>query len=431
MTTRSGPIYEVTLFVDSKVVADCDRWLEEHVRQTQRNTNVADCHAHAIPDDRTGRAGRICQYRFASDEALDEYLDDSATAVDAEIASLFDTHAEIRSRVLREELVHDVSLGEAPNCLNCGAHLRGQYCGHCGQRSRSRLISLWELISDAFGDLFELDSRLWQTVVPLLLRPGRLTYDYLQGRRARYMPPFRMYLVMSLIFFVVAFFDPRDELGLFFEPVDDAATVAVDSNVGEKKPAEKQNNFFIVRDSDNQDELDDEEDCDIEADGIEDMPEWFTRRLSVERLSQVCKHIQADGGKSVFAKLVDNTPVALIVLLPLMAFVLKALYPLSRRYYVEHLLFFVHFHAFVFLLLTLQILFIRFAALVGMPDAITTVLIVATALYVPAYVFMAMRRVYEQGRFFTFLKYVVLVFSYVVGFSLIMAATFAFAAFSI
>src|SRR5210317_1453093 len=109
-------------------------------------------------------------------------------------------------------------LPDHPDCLNCGTALRGQYCGECGQRATSRLISLWELLRDGFGDLMDLDSRLWRTLTPLLVRPGKLTLDYLQGRRARYMPPFRMYLVLSVIFFVVAFFDPEDDLSLLFEP---------------------------------------------------------------------------------------------------------------------------------------------------------------------------------------------------------------------
>ena len=54
--------------------------------------------------------------------------------------------------------------------------------------------------------------------MPLIIKPGLLAHDYLEGRRARYMPPFRMYLVLSVIFFVVAFFDPRDDLSLLFEP---------------------------------------------------------------------------------------------------------------------------------------------------------------------------------------------------------------------
>ena len=94
--------------------------------------------------------------------------------------------------------------GASLNCLNCGNRLTGQYCGHCGQRSRSRLISLWELVRDGFGDLLDIDSRLWRTMIPLLIRPGRLTIDYLQGRRARYMPPFRMYLVLSVVFFIIS-----------------------------------------------------------------------------------------------------------------------------------------------------------------------------------------------------------------------------------
>ena len=114
-----------------------------------------------------------------------------------------------------------------------------------------------------------------------------------------------------------------------------------------------------------------------------------------------------------------------------MALVLKALYPLSRRYYVEHLLFFVHLHAFLFLLITLQILFYRLAGMVALPETPTVLAIVATSFYAPVYLFVAMRRVYGQGRFVTFLKYIVLTLAYIAGFSTIIAITFALAAFSI
>ncbi len=110
-----------------------------------------------------------------------------------------------------------------PKCLNCKATLHGQYCASCGQRSTSRLISLWQLMKEAFGDLFEADSRLWQTLRPLMLSPGLLTKDYLLGRRARYMPPFRMYLVLSVVFFVVAAFNPREDFALFFDGSSDLA----------------------------------------------------------------------------------------------------------------------------------------------------------------------------------------------------------------
>jgi len=263
MPTRAGPIYEVTLFVERDVVATCDQWLDELARDAARLPGVASCHVFAIAEDAAGRAGRICQYTLVSDEALDDFLDSAASGVEAAVGNQFGAKAEMHSRVLREDLLHGVALSETPNCLNCGTHLRGQYCGNCGQRSRSRLISLWELISDAFGDLLEIDSRLWQTVTPLLLRPGRLTHDYLQGRRARYMPPFRMYLVLSVIFFVVAFFDPREEFGVFFEPPT-AAELA-----GESQPDEEQD-VVITLGEDGAEEP--EEDCKIEADGVKELP---------------------------------------------------------------------------------------------------------------------------------------------------------------
>ena len=151
----------------------------------------------------------------------------------------------------------------------------------------------------------------------------------------------------------------------------------------------------------------------------------------IERVLHICEQIRRDDGRQFLANLFDNIPVALIVLLPIMAFVLKALYPLSRRYYVEHLLFFVHFHAFFFLILILQILLGRVDAILPIPEAIGILIIVAASFYIPVYLFIAMRRVYGQGRFITSLKYVVLTVSYIAGFTLTMLGAVTMAAFSI
>ena len=140
---------------------------------------------------------------------MDALLDGFFADVDGDIAEQFSERVVVSTQIMREDNSHDLPQTESINCLKCGTRLRGQYCGSCGQRASNRLISLWELLREAFGDLLEIDSRVWRTLVPLLIRPGQLTHDYLQGRRARYMPPFRTYLVLSVIFFVVAFFDPR------------------------------------------------------------------------------------------------------------------------------------------------------------------------------------------------------------------------------
>ena len=344
-----------------------------------------------------------------------------------------------------------------PECLNCGAHLRGQYCGNCGQRGSSRLISLWELIRDAFGDLLELDSRLWRTLVPLMIKPGLLTHDYLQGRRARYMPPFRMYLVLSLLFFLVAFFDPRETFGIFYEPQtqEEAAAERLQEAAEERREAAEimdevrrdlAEEGIIVGAPEAADSPDEdseaglnihingedgaEANCDVDDFSI-DGPEWLKRRLTPERLVHICEEVKKDNGRQFLSNLYDNLPLALIVLLPIMAFVLKALYPLSRRYYVEHLLFFVHFHAFAFLILTLQILLSRANSLLPTPDAIGILVIVAASFYVPVYLFVAMRRVYEQGRLITAVKYVTLTVTYLVGFTFTMLGALVMAAFSV
>ena len=350
--------------------------------------------------------------------------------------------------------------GDSPTCLNCGAPLAGQYCGQCGQRASSRFISIWELIRDAFGDLFELDSRLWRTLLPLLARPGKLTKDYLEGRRARYMPPFRMYLVLSLIFFVVAFFNPRQELAFFYEPVieeaaDELDTLDADDVANARREAERairelQEQGVITDDKAlegldrleqqaaqekgirvNSDGINFGNDCTIEDMDMQGTPEWLTRRLTEERLVAICKHWQSAGSDGFVKALLDKVPASLIILLPLMALVLKILYPLSRRYYVEHLLFFVHYHAFFFLMLTLEILLARLGAMIGVLDWLFTLVIVIASFYIPVYLFVAMRRVYGQGRIITFLKYVLLVVAYATGFTLVMLGAVLTTAFAV
>ncbi len=309
--------------------------------------------------------------------------------------------------------------GDSPNCLNCGAHLTGQYCGQCGQRAIGRFISIWQLLRDAFGDLFELDSRLWRTMLPLLIRPGLLTKDYLEGRRARYMPPFRMYLVLSVFFFVVAFFNPRDDLAIFYEPVV-APTVEVipeEEVSAEDEPEEEDSNFL--------------NDCSIGELDLDLESGWLKRRMTPERLKEVCKRVQAVGETGLKKAVLENIPAALIVLLPIMAFVLKLLYPLSRRYYVEHLLFFVHFHSFVFFILTLQILFTRLGEWLGFVETLFSLIVIAATLYIPVYLFVAMRRVYGQGRALTVVKYVPLVIAYTMLFLLLMLVVLVITVFSI
>ena len=455
----SGPLYEKTAVVTAELEEAFGDWLSEHLADAAGHAGVLAVDAAASPADGEDTPGRhTWRFTFDNDESLDVFLEREGNDSYPGVEQRFGAELAVTSRVLREDPVY--SGGESPpTCLNCGAVLRGQYCGNCGQRARTRLISLWELVRDAFGDLFELDSRIWQTLIPLLIRPGRLTHDYLAGRRARYMPPFRMYLVMSLVFFVVAFFNPREELALLYAPeseelvpeeagageasIDErAAEDGSDAAIPEEARAELER-FGLDIDAINQriadaeanddsglnvtfgDESDDPdaEDCDLDWD-VSNMPRWIQVRFSEERVQAVCERIRADDGDTFGKRVLDNVPLALFILLPLMALVLVFLYPLSKRYYVEHLLFFVHFHAFFFLILTLQVLWTRLIGSLDGPGWLAVLPVVATSLYIPVYLFKAMRRVYEQGWALTMLKYLLLVMAYAVGFGTMLLLAF-------
>lgn len=436
MTDTSGPVYEVTFDVDREIVDQFDAWLEQHVADMLRSPGVYQAEVFEEEDDQDDRTTRVLQCFFTGYAELERYVKEQAAADRAAAVDRFAAGFGIKTRVLRQS-ADGGEAKPAESCLNCGATLDGQYCGNCGQRAASRLISIWELLKDAFGDLLELDSRLWRTLIPLMIRPGQLTRDYLLGRRARFMPPFRMYLVLSIVFFLVAFFDPKEELGILFEPEPATESEQGTENVDEGADVP------IVTDQDSEDadtggpritfstEGDPDAECDFSDFDATDMPGWLASRLTRQRLQVICDRIVADDGRAFVDKLLDNVPAALFVLLPLMALVLKLLYPLSKRFYVEHLLFVVHYHAFVFLILSLQVLGTRLGSLLRVPELPVDVLTFAMSMYVPIYLYKAQRRVYEQGRFFTVAKFSMLTLAYFVGLIVMLALVAIFAAFSI
>ncbi|HEX6259828.1 MAG TPA: DUF4286 family protein, partial [Woeseiaceae bacterium] len=218
MTPAHGPVYEVTLSIDREIVDEFDIWLEQHIREMLELPGFVSAETYEADADSPARVGRVVQYLLESEQALEGYLSGPAEEMRRAGALRFADRIAASRRVLRPLDASAQALRPLESCLNCGALLQGQYCATCGQRARGRLISIWELVRDAIGDLFELDSRLWRTLIPLMFRPGKLTHDYLIGRRARFMPPFRTYLVLSIIFFLVAFFNPQQQLGLLYEP---------------------------------------------------------------------------------------------------------------------------------------------------------------------------------------------------------------------
>ena len=89
-------------------------------------------------------------------------------------------------------------------CPNCDTALRSEdrFCPHCGQAAIGD-GSLKGFLEQFLGDYFTFDSKIIRSLVPLLFSPGKLTQEYLVGRRARYIPPLRMFIFLSVIFFLV------------------------------------------------------------------------------------------------------------------------------------------------------------------------------------------------------------------------------------
>ncbi|NOX70125.1 MAG: DUF4286 family protein [Gammaproteobacteria bacterium] len=439
MKEQAGLIYEVTLCIDRDIATDVDHWLTAHIEEMLLLPGFIHAKTFAL-DDEPDRVRRVTHYYLENDAALEQYLAGPATSMRQATVEKFGERFDASRRVLQPTNADEPEPPEPPEaCLNCGAALAGQYCANCGQRANSRLISVWELIRDAFGDLLELDSRIWQTLIPLAIRPGQLTRDYLRGRRARFMPPFRTYLVLSVLFFLVAFFDPQETLSILFEAEPAASPAQV-----EEGALTRQEFFDELADRTETsshggvkfslDGIDVGESCQLDDFDESEMPAWLGRRLTKERLKVMCDRMIAQDGAGLrgFAdKMLENVPAGLFILLPLMALILNILYPLSKRYYVEHLLFVIHYHAFFFLALITQILSLRLAALIGLSERVDKAIVSVFSIYIVVYLYRAMRRVYEQGHWATVPKFIILLIAYMTGLSLILAVAAIFAAFSI
>jgi len=102
--------------------------------------------------------------------------------------------SEQKNRTTQEELTK--------TCENCHTQVNGMYCGECGQSIESTLKYFWVVVLHLLDDIFSFDSRASRTLLPLLFKPGFLTNEYVKGRRVHYVPPLRLYLFVSIVFFI-------------------------------------------------------------------------------------------------------------------------------------------------------------------------------------------------------------------------------------
>jgi hypothetical protein len=291
-------------------------------------------------------------------------------------------------------------------CANCGARLAGAYCSACGQRAHEHVLSLREFLGEAAEALTHADSRFWRTFTPLLFRPGFLTQQFIAGRRVRFLPPFRLYLVLSVVFFLL--------VPLTAHAPDGEAAVDIRAELQREIEASTDPDVKPLLQSQLRqlDALgarlapgatDDASYCRT-LPGMDSVPGWMRPRLV-----SACGKARSDNGRELGHSLVHNLGRAMFVLLPLLALVMTLMYRRQKRLYVEHLLLLLHNHAFAFLSLSLLMVATRFLV----SDAWVGTLGVVLANYSAWYLYLSMRRVYGQGWIVTLVKFGLLTSVYI------------------
>jgi hypothetical protein len=257
------------------------------------------------------------------------------------------------------------------HCLNCQrGPLDTPFCPECGQENADRPAPLRTLFHEVLEEFFKWDGRLFATLRLLLFKPGELTRAYNEGRRVRYLSPFKMYFVVSAIFFALITGQLSREIG------------KVNFNDGKPDAEIKFEGRVYPRGT-------------VRA-GYEAAQKDPNNRKPDKGLEYAVKRGVAglmDSPGEFFNSLMQNMAKALVVLLPVYAGLLAVLYWRQKRYFVEHLVFAAHVQTFGFFLLTA-------ADLLLLVFPFSPVL----ALLYPFYEFKALRSCYGSTPFRTWLR---------------------------
>ncbi len=355
-----------------------------------------------------------------------------------------------------------------PDCLNCKTALPEDhnFCPKCGQENDQKIKSVYSYLDDSFHDWFAFDNRLWRSIVPFLFRPAYLTKAYCQGRRQDFITPLRLYLTVS----VLCFFAISLLIGEATSTQDNMNKKLNELETKPKKKEEKQakkdslakkdvSNTKIVldiKDTLNKKDtlgkknvekkkkkkssklaIEFDEDDDFSFFG-EKLPikdyEKAKKILDSKTLSRQQKmdslHLPNTFWKYTLVKqkvrivqstpmeltnyIMNKLPIVMFFLLPFFAWLLHIFYLFSKRkyYYVESLVFTLHTHSFVFFtfFIALLVTYFNIGAKADFIGAMWGWLVLINMVYI----FAAQKRFYGQGYFWTFVKYSIYSFIYVI-----------------
>ncbi len=335
------------------------------------------------------------------------------------------------------------------NCPNCEFPLpeAAHYCPACGQRRTDGRITFREMMTEFADALFNLDSRLFNTIFALFI-PGKLTNEYFLGKHKRYLHPLRIFLFMTIGLIAAATFgigDPdfmgigdeinrkraqHDEYTLMMEVDSSIELTAKEFPSREVRTAMdslKKDLFTGRRLKSSRDSLDLARSFNFT--GFERLmiawtdldnlsPDSILTKYGITSTKNrllVGQQIRlATKGQNFGFYLIGNGSWMVFFMMPFLALFLKLLYYRRGYYYVEHIIFSFHTHSFAFLLYIIMILFGGYAPGWIIGGGFVVLII---------YLYIAMLKVYKQGKIKTFIKYILINTLYILVLSMAVACT--------
>jgi hypothetical protein len=331
--------------------------------------------------------------------------------------------------------ISESRLAGSAACMNCGTELLGPFCYYCGQPDKNFMRFFPVLMRELLEDFLDFDSRFMRTIKPLLFKPGKLTRDYLDGRRFRYVPPLRLYIFSSIAFFFLAAILAGNSIKISSEDEDgDVAISGIHIGAADKEELSKALEGLdpeLAREIESEIEKVDDDDDSISFNDepweretnpliLPLVPDWVNDWVNDEIAESPQKGKEIEANPDLIKDQVfELLPVMMFILLPIVALLFKFWYLFAKKYYVEHLIFALHNHSFLFVVLLVMMLANTFAGWQepseeGPQTTAVNVINVVIWTWIPVYLLLSLKRVYQQGWGLTVLKYSCIGISYLV-----------------
>jgi hypothetical protein len=330
------------------------------------------------------------------------------------------------------------------HCENCGAELQGHWCAKCGQPAIEYRRSFRYVVADLLNEFLNWDSKFFTTIALLILKPWRLTNEFLAGKRVRYVNPLRLYLLASILFFFAVNYGTK---GIHFDASKldskDRAELEADLKNTDLPPEARQKLEELLRESSpspapspvtNEPSPspvpeDDQQKQKFGKIGERPFVVFDQNKSSTpfERWIEArAKEKMGEKGTKMglfISTLFSNLPYMMLCCIPLFALVLKVLYIRRRIFYIDHLIYALHIHTFFYVGIMLIVL-ATIGLLHSLPDAVAGWLIALLWIAFVTQIFLSIRYVYRQGWFFSIFKFLFGGFVYLMVLLAALAVTF-------